>query len=121
MKFSEKQIEKVSALRTELVEKVNAFEHGVLYGRRIFLPEGDSVIPTWISDLVDKIDSLMIEEMKIGDTDISEFDEADFYVSLGEYFEKINSIVRDIDEKILPYFYSIIGVYKKYIMKALKK
>lgn len=72
MKFTEKQIEKISALKTEVVEKVNTFENGVEYAK-------------W------------------------------------EYFERIYAAVEKGDEKIRPYFYSMIGVYKKHVMDVLKK
>lgn len=122
MKFTEEQIEKVSALRTELVEKVNIFENGVEYAIRIFdVPKEKRGEYTWLRYITDRIDELMIEEMKIGETDISDWDEANFFVFLGGYFERIYAAVEKGDEKIHPYFYSMIGVYKKHIMDVLKK
>lgn len=124
MKFTEEQINKVVTLRTELVEKVNAFEHGVEYGKKRFEPPESSVLPvwpTWIDQLRSNIQELEIEEMKIMETIISEFDEAAFYVLLGRHFERCYAAIESTDESNWPYFYSIIGVYQKNVMEALKE
>ena len=125
MKFTKEQIEKVSALRMELVERVNAFEYGLEYGKRIFMDASKNNIipswPTWIRELSDNVNELELEEMKIGDIDVSKLDEADFYVCLGRYFERIYSTVEIANENTFPYFNTMINVYTRRIMQALKK
>lgn len=124
MKFSEEQIERVSALRTALEDQLTAFESGFNYGERIYFCEKHSErpdYPTWMTELHDEISKLMIEEMKIGETDISEFNEMDFYISLGEYFGRIDALLKRVEEKCLPYFFSIVNVYRQKVIEALKK
>lgn len=124
MKFTEEQIGKVVDLRTEILEIVNAFEFGVEYGKKRFETPESSVLPvqpTWIEQLRSNIQELELEEMKIVDTDISEYDEADFYVSLGRYFERCYNSISNLDGGYAAYFYSKVDVYKKNVMEALAK
>lgn len=124
MKFTEEQIDKVVNLRTELVETLNAFEIGMEYGKKIFEDSETGVWHSWtnwINQLRNNILDLEIEEKKIADTDISGFDEADFYVSLGRYFEQCYNSITSVCEGEYEYFYSKIGVYKENVMEALKK
>jgi len=123
MKFTEEQIDKVVTLRTELVEKVNAFEIGMEYGKKVFNPERNVVPewPTWIDQLRRNIQELELEEMKIADIDISGYDEAGFYVSLGRYFERCCNSISGLDGSDSAYFYSKVGVYQKNVMEVLTK
>ena len=124
MKFTEKQIEKIVDLRTELVETLNAFEFGVEYGKKVFEDPDSTVVPawpTWIDKLRRNIQELELEEMKIADIDISGYDEVAFYISLGRYFERCHNSISSLDGGDAAYFYSKVGVYQKNVMEALKE
>ena len=121
MKFTEEQVEKVSALREELAAKVNMYSTGRQHARELLVEsKGISSICIWINELFDDIITLEIEENKVLGTEIEDLDESDFYMLIGRYFQKLDEDVEKSEDIARPLFYSLINVYQKKITKALK-
>lgn len=120
MKLSEEQIVKVTKIRDGFKEKIKIFEHGVYYAKKMFAPneEFDS---TWISEVKNNICDFDLEKMTIlDDINISDLEETEFYVCLGQYFERISLSWKDDAKNPTLWFRVILAQYKKDIMEALK-
>lgn len=118
MKFTEEQVEKVSALREELAGKVRMYSSGRQHARELI---GETNICwTWIDELSVDITALEIEEKKVLDTEIEELDESDLYILIGRYFQKLDKDVEKAEEIAYPLFHSLIKQYQTKITKALK-
>lgn len=118
MKFTEEQVEKVSALREELAAKVSMYSSGRQHAVEII--GGDRVKSwVWIDDLCNDIRALEIEEKTVLDTEIENLDEMDFYILLGRYFQKLEEDVEKAEKIAQPAFYSLIKIYQTEIKKAL--
>ena len=121
MKFTEEQVEKVSALREELAAKVSMYSSGRQHARELLGESRENTIFwTWIDGLSVDITALEIEEKKVLDTEIEDLDESEFYMLIGRYFQKLDEDVEKSEDIARPLFYSLINVYQKKITKALK-
>lgn len=119
MKFTEEQVEKVSALREELAAKVSMYRSGRQHARELL--GGDrKEFWVWMDDLCYDIRALEIEEKKVLDTEIEKLDESDLYILIGRYFQKLDEDVEKAEEIAHPLFYSLIKQYQTDIKKALK-
>ncbi len=121
MKFTEEQVEKVSALREELAAKVSMYSDGRQHARKLLGESRENTIFwIWIDDLLADITTLEIEEKKVLDTEIEKLDESDLYILIGRYFQKLDEDVEKAEEIAHPLFYSLIKQYQTDIKKALK-
>ena len=118
MKFTEEQVERVSALREELAAKVNMYSTGRQHAWKLLEESEKNTI--WIDELLGDITTLEIEEKNVLDTEIKNLDESDFYILIGRYFQKLDEDVEKSEDIARPLFYSLINVYQKKITKALK-
>lgn len=120
MKFTEEQVEKVSALREELAAKVSMYCSGRQHARDL-IEASKNVCWTWLDDLYLDITALEIEEKKVLDTEIEELEESDFYILIGKYFQKLDDDVEKAEEIAQPSFHSLINLYQIELKKALKQ
>ncbi len=120
MKFSEEQIKKLIAIRIEFVEKIRMFITGIQYAKRIFAPNEDCDF-VWICEVQNNISDLYIEEMTIlDDINITDLEETEFYVCLGQYFERIHNSWKWDENNPTGWFETMFNKYKKDIIQALK-
>lgn len=119
MKFTEEQVEKVSALREELAAKVRMYCSGRQHARDLI--GASNICWTWLDDLSLDITALEIEEKKVLDTEIEEIDESDFYILIGRYFQKLDDDVKKAEKIAHPGLYSLIKQYQTELKKALKQ
>lgn len=123
MQFSKKQIDEVVGLRAKLLDEIHAFTDGMdnVIGE-CKEEKKEKIINeiNLITGIAERIENFRIEGDSICDREISKLDEATFFFMLGRWFERVNILIDELEEKKRRYFFNIIHMYKSSIIEILK-